>query len=510
MEYLNLEETSLGPLPYTPLFHAFLSDHYQTMVRLLEHGANPNGVESVGGASVLHLACQRGCLDVVELLLQYSVEVNQEDASGNTPLMEACKSGHMDIVELLLKNGADVDHEGGNGRTPLHEASEAGYNGITELLVREGRADPIPRDNDDATPYDLAFNNGYEEVMQVLQSVIPESVRPYSLLRSHAIPSGQMVTSLSFRGSDVLISGSRDCYVSFWNTLDLSPVHHVQMLDTVLSVHMWNNTLVIGSTSTQLVNMDNYDRRRTIVDTSMEEEDEDLENPPLHLVTFGSQGRLATAAVEGNTVKLWPPVSSKSNIVSIPDTSIAVGQELPGCIYCLAMSCTSTCPWLAVGTQPGKLFEPSGNKLVYLLNWQTKKVQHIFDGGDGGPEVSLHMMFSPNGECLAIGCAGNLCVWEANSATLLHKFSTTEGTQVTSLSYSPDGAHLAAGLSNGEVQVFEISSSGPIFTLQKPQRTSPATAMAYSEDGGLLAVGHHNGLLQQWEAYIGQRQPSND
>ena len=73
------------------------------MVRLLEHGANPNGVESVGGASILHWACQRGCLDVVELLLQYSVEVNQEDGSGNTPLMEACKNGHKDIVELLLK-----------------------------------------------------------------------------------------------------------------------------------------------------------------------------------------------------------------------------------------------------------------------------------------------------------------------------------------------------------------------------------------------------------------------
>ena len=77
--------------------------HVKSMVRLLERGANPNGVESVDGASVLHRACRQGCLDVVELLLQYSIEVNQEDSSGNTPLMEACKNGHKDIVELLLR-----------------------------------------------------------------------------------------------------------------------------------------------------------------------------------------------------------------------------------------------------------------------------------------------------------------------------------------------------------------------------------------------------------------------
>ena len=49
------------------------------------------------------------------------------------------------------------------------------------------------------------------------------------------------------------------------------------MLDTVLSVHLWRSSLAVGSTSTQLINMDNHDRRRTIVDTSMEVEDEDLE-----------------------------------------------------------------------------------------------------------------------------------------------------------------------------------------------------------------------------------------
>ena len=60
------------------------------------------------------------------------------------------------------------------------------------------------------------------------------------------------------------------------------------------------------------------------------------QNPPLHLVAFGPNGHLVTAAVESNIVKIWPPLS-QSNIVTTPDSSIAVkheqGQEEAGCVY---------------------------------------------------------------------------------------------------------------------------------------------------------------------------------
>jgi len=73
------------------------------MMCLLAHGANPNCTEPQNKASVLHLACERGCVDVVELLIQYNADVNMKDNHGNTPLMEACKHGHLDIVKILLQ-----------------------------------------------------------------------------------------------------------------------------------------------------------------------------------------------------------------------------------------------------------------------------------------------------------------------------------------------------------------------------------------------------------------------
>ncbi len=71
-------------------------------------------------------------------------------------------------------SGADVEEESLDGRTPLHEASVAGHVSIAELLVREGGANPVPRDENDATPYDLAFSNGHKQVSRecVLQSAV--------------------------------------------------------------------------------------------------------------------------------------------------------------------------------------------------------------------------------------------------------------------------------------------------------------------------------------------------
>ena len=52
------------------------------------------------------------------------------------------------------------------------------------------------------------------QVMQVMQELMPEAVRPYSLLHSHTPDRSQMVNSLVFTDTDTLVSGSRDCHVS--------------------------------------------------------------------------------------------------------------------------------------------------------------------------------------------------------------------------------------------------------------------------------------------------------
>ena len=50
--------------------------------------------------------------------------------------------------------------------------------------------------------------------------------------------------------------------------------------------------------------------------------------------------------------------------------------------YSLSVSRLADHPWLAVGLQPGSLFQPQGNKTVHLYNWEERKVHQIFDAGE--------------------------------------------------------------------------------------------------------------------------------
>ena len=46
------------------------------MVYLLEHGADPNAVDMTTRSCLLHWACQRGCKDIVEMLIKYKADIN--------------------------------------------------------------------------------------------------------------------------------------------------------------------------------------------------------------------------------------------------------------------------------------------------------------------------------------------------------------------------------------------------------------------------------------------------
>lgn len=65
---------------------------------------------------------------------------------------------------FFFSSGARVDDEGVSQRTSLHEAAELGDVDLVELLLKGGGADPIPRDVNDLTPYDMAYNKNHKEV----------------------------------------------------------------------------------------------------------------------------------------------------------------------------------------------------------------------------------------------------------------------------------------------------------------------------------------------------------
>ena len=135
------------------------------------------------GTTPLHLACQRGNEQAVELLLA-SEEIDETitDENGDTPLHEACSSGETEIVEkiltklksrpgqvnLLLPNDKEL--------TPLHIACREGYVDIVKLLLKEGfhqKKDLVEaQDNERSTPLHLACENGREGNEVIIQTLL--------------------------------------------------------------------------------------------------------------------------------------------------------------------------------------------------------------------------------------------------------------------------------------------------------------------------------------------------
>lgn len=66
--------------------------------------------KDIDGNTVLHIAAMHEqTMNVVEILLEHSADINATNNKGKTPLMIAVDLGHREIAALLIENGCDLD-----------------------------------------------------------------------------------------------------------------------------------------------------------------------------------------------------------------------------------------------------------------------------------------------------------------------------------------------------------------------------------------------------------------
>ena len=126
-------------------------------------------------------------IDLIDWLNGYygiNVEsTDNVDVDGNTPLHAAAISGHTEIAKLLLQAGANVMERNKNGKTPFDLAHEQGYENLAQMLERIPElleaakigdtkqvealliAGTFP---DGATSLHLAANAGHTDVVRLL------------------------------------------------------------------------------------------------------------------------------------------------------------------------------------------------------------------------------------------------------------------------------------------------------------------------------------------------------
>ena len=119
---------------------------------------------------LLFVACERGHVDIVALLLAGGVPAHQQTGgpAWTTPLHVAAGFGHAGVVRFLLGYlPPDLLNEAAGEGTPLHVACERGHEGVVSVLL-EARADVWCQRDNGTTPLYLASTSGYAAIVHRL------------------------------------------------------------------------------------------------------------------------------------------------------------------------------------------------------------------------------------------------------------------------------------------------------------------------------------------------------
>lgn len=138
---------------------------------LLQNNANVNFTNREG-ATALHVACNRGKIRMVNVLLSDNkIKVNVQEEVKNTPLHEACDCGERDIVVSLFEAGADFTLKNHYGMNPLHVAVVQQHLNLVKTIlyhVKEERHLLQEKDNDGHSTFLLAVKTGNEKMVKFL------------------------------------------------------------------------------------------------------------------------------------------------------------------------------------------------------------------------------------------------------------------------------------------------------------------------------------------------------
>lgn len=189
----------------------------QDLVRiLLQRGASPH-VLNDSGANALHFACYKDSLSVpiAELLLERRVAVNvPEKLYGCTPLHYAASAGNLTLCKLLIANGAYIHAQDYDGCDSVAYAKDAGQVVVVNYLSQElTLQSSVPN-----TPVKAASPTGSRH-RQTMSSVIDTAPLPMAPTPSKggSAPATRMVLNDNF--------GSMDSFEDTYSVTSPLPSH---------------------------------------------------------------------------------------------------------------------------------------------------------------------------------------------------------------------------------------------------------------------------------------------
>lgn len=182
------------------LLLAIVNNDLEGVMQYLDDGADVDTWQPDGNAAAIHLATNLNNVwegpetsngyQITQELLSHDADVNVSTEEGFTPLLLAAYSGDVNLVMAILAYGEDETDEQSHRfvdlnaitrqmrYSALHLAALKGHEEIIILLLEEG-ADYTIRNLDGKTAADIAAENGYldlEEILRQDQSILDEDL----------------------------------------------------------------------------------------------------------------------------------------------------------------------------------------------------------------------------------------------------------------------------------------------------------------------------------------------
>ncbi|CAM9472028.1 unnamed protein product [Ectocarpus fasciculatus] len=141
-------------------------------------GGNPDW-PYMNGFTALHIAATLGKVQTMLVLLQLGANPNASDTKGATPMMVACRAGvccgpsaptQREMLDALLKAGADPALEDEDGRLAIHIAAFHCETKVVEMLLSKAPSTRSHATHDGSTPLAAAAEGGNESTMALLLS----------------------------------------------------------------------------------------------------------------------------------------------------------------------------------------------------------------------------------------------------------------------------------------------------------------------------------------------------
>ncbi|KAL3310870.1 hypothetical protein Ciccas_010559 [Cichlidogyrus casuarinus] len=121
-------------LGFSPLHLACMNGHFTVSEILCSRASVAVDARTKVDKTALHLASQKGYLDIVQLLLNFGADVNAKDMLLMTALHWACENRHLPVISLLLDHGADLYAVNKFSLDATQIAIKNGFNDVLNLL----------------------------------------------------------------------------------------------------------------------------------------------------------------------------------------------------------------------------------------------------------------------------------------------------------------------------------------------------------------------------------------